>query len=152
MKTRCDDALLENQRLQDRVDSMEFVRRNYHSSRGLINSMANGSSSYLPPTIPNRTSGRATSMARFTSVERETEPTIPPPYRSREPSVARRNSRDFSTDRWANSGNSRSENESITSNKRRSNRWSSNFTDSPNQNDFSSLPGRIEVLPASFIA
>ena len=32
MKSRYDDALLENQRLQDRIDSMEFVRRNYNSS------------------------------------------------------------------------------------------------------------------------
>jgi hypothetical protein len=35
MKTRYDDALLENRRLQDRIDSMEFVRKNYNSSSNL---------------------------------------------------------------------------------------------------------------------
>ena len=98
MKSRYDDSLLENQRLQDRIDSMEFVRRNYHgSSRPSISG-----GGYLPAPTPNR-SGRGPSVARYTSVERETDSTVPPPYRSREPSVARRSSRDYSNDRWSSS-------------------------------------------------
>ncbi|CAF2508626.1 unnamed protein product [Rotaria sp. Silwood2] len=150
MKSRYDDLLLENQRLQDRIDSMEFVRRNYNSSsRQHINSSASGTNSYLPPTPSNR-SARGPSVSRFTSVEREMDLPIPPPYRSREPSVARRNSRDYSNDRWSTRRDSSSmsqygDNEYTTSNKRRPDRWSaanSPKTSSPNYN-FSSLPGRI---------
>jgi hypothetical protein len=156
MKSRYDDALLENQRLQDRVDSMEFVRRNYNSStRPLYNSSISGGggggNSYLPPTSSSR-SGRTPSVSRFTSVEREMDPSIPPPYRSRDPSVSRRNSRDYSNDRWSSTSRrdsstagSYGENDLKTSNKRRSDRWSA--VNSPNMSssnyNFSSLPGRI---------
>ncbi|CAF3472560.1 unnamed protein product [Rotaria sp. Silwood1] len=151
MKSRYDDLLLENQRLQDRIDSMEFVRRNYNSSsRQLMNSSTSGSNSYLPPTPSNR-STRGPSVSRFTSVERDMDLPIPPPYRSRESSVARRTSRDYSNDRWSTSRRDSSsmsqygDNEYTTSNKRRPDRWSttnSPKTSSPNYN-FSSLPGRI---------
>jgi hypothetical protein len=145
MKSRYDDAVLENQRLQDRVDSMEFVRRNYHSS-----SRPSVIGGYLPAPSSNR-SGRAPSVSRFTSVERETDPSLPPPpYRSREPSVVRRSSRDYSNDRWSSRRDSSStgsygENDMKTSNKRRPDRWSTmNFPNtSSNNNNFSSLPGRI---------
>jgi hypothetical protein len=147
MKSRYDDALLDNQRLQDRIDSMEFVRRNYNSSsRQHINSA--GNNLHLPPT-PSR-SGRAPSVSRFTSVEREVDPSNIPPYRSREPSVARRNSRDYSSDRWSNRRDSMTsapynENDFKTSNKRRPDRWST--MTAPNMSssnyNFSSLPGRI---------
>ncbi len=144
MKSRYDDALLENQRLQDRIDSMEFVRRNYHSS-----SRPSIGGGYLPAPSSNR-SGRAPSVSRFASVERETESSIPPPYRSREPSVTRRASRDYSNDRWSSRGDSSStgsfgDNDSKTSNKHRPDRWST--MNSPNMSssnyNFSSLPGRI---------
>ncbi|CAF3944729.1 unnamed protein product, partial [Rotaria magnacalcarata] len=50
IKSRYDDTILENQRLQDRIDSMEFVRRNYNSSsRHLLNSSMSGGNMYLPP-------------------------------------------------------------------------------------------------------
>jgi hypothetical protein len=146
MKSRYDDSILENQRLQDRIDSMEFVRRNYNSSSRL--SVSGGSSGYLPPT-PSGRSGRAPSVSRFTSVERETDPSLPPPYKSREPSVSRRTSRDYSNDRWgerrdSTTANTYGENDSKTSNRRRPDRWSS--VNSPNMNsstyNFSSLPGR----------
>lgn len=139
MKSRYDDVLLENQRLQDRIDSMEFVRRNYHSSRP---SVVGGG--YLPAPTSNR-STRAPSVSRFTSSERELDSSsIPPPYRSREPSVARRSSRDYSSDRWStrrdsSSNNSYVDNELRSSNTNRSDRWST--TVSPNLT-FSSLPGR----------
>ena len=88
--------------------------------------------------------------SRFTSVERETEPSLPPTYKSREPSVARRTSRDYSNDRWGQRRDSASTNDSYgdndlkTSNRRRPDRWSA--ANSPNMNssnyNFSSLPGR----------
>jgi hypothetical protein len=141
MKSRYDDVLLENQRLQDRVDSMEFVRRNYHSSRPSVSG-----GGYLPAPASNR-SGRGPSVSRYTSVERETESSMPPPYRSREPSVARRSSRDYSNDRWSSrrdSSGSYGENDVKTSNTRRPDRWST--MNSPNMSssnyNFSSLPGR----------
>lgn len=142
MKSRYDDVVLENQRLQDRIDSMEFVRRNYHSSSRP--SMSSGG--YLPAPISNR-SGRAPSVSRFTSVERETDPTIPPPYRSREPSVARRSSRDYSNDRWSSrrdssASGSYGENDVKTSNKRRSDRWSIMNSPNSSSSNYSSLPGR----------
>ena len=142
MKSRYEDVVLENRRLQDRVDSMEFVRRNYNSSSRP--SIAGG---FLPAPTSNR-SGRAPSVSRFTSVERETESSIPPPYRSREPSVSRRNSRDYSSDRWSTRRDSSAtgsygESDSRTSNKRRPDRWST--MNSPNASssnyNFSSLPG-----------
>ncbi|CAF3823618.1 unnamed protein product [Adineta steineri] len=146
MKSRYDDALLDNQRLQDRIDSMEFVRRNYNSSsRQLMNSGGGGGGgvSYLPP--PSSRSGRAPSVARYTSVERETDPLLPPPYRSREPSVARRASRDYSNDRWSTRRDSTTNDHDYTSsNMRRPDRWSS--MTSPNMSsstyNFSSLPER----------
>ena len=130
---------------------MEFVRRNYNSSsRQLINSSMSGSgggNAHLPPTPSNR-SGRGPSVARYTSVERETEPSIPPPYRSREPSVVRRSSRDYSSDRWSSTTASHYDNDYKTSNKRRSDRWSSIHPPNTSSStyNFSSLPGRI--LPA----
>jgi hypothetical protein len=144
MKSRYDDAILENQRLQDRIDSMEFVRRNYHSSSRP--SVIGGG--YLPAPASNR-SGRAPSVSRYTSVERETDPANVPPYRSREPSVSRRNSRDYSSDRWSSRRDSSTtapygENDMKTSNKSRPDRWST--MNSPNMSsfnyNFSSLPGR----------
>ncbi|CAF1205039.1 unnamed protein product [Rotaria sordida] len=150
IKSRYDDLLLENQRLQDRIDSMEFVRKTKTpSSRHGSTSSASGANLYLPPT-PSSRSGRAPSVSRFTSVERDTDSSIPPPYRSRESSVARRHSRDYSSDRWSTRRDSSSmsqhgDNEYTPSNKRRSDRWSttnSPKTGSPNYN-FSSLPGRI---------
>jgi hypothetical protein len=148
MKSRYDDAMLENQRLQDRIDSMEFVRKNFNSASRL--SVSGASSGHLPPTPSNR-SGRAPSVSRFTSVERETDPSLPPPYKSREPSVSRRSSRDYSNDRWGQRRDSASTNDShgdndlkTTSNRRRPDRWST--VNSPNMNssnyNFSSLPGR----------
>ena len=145
MKSRYDDSLLENQRLQDRIDSMEFVRKNFNSTtRNLLNSSASGGANYLPPTSSNR-SGRAPSVSRFTSVERETESSIPPPYRAREASTSRRNSRDYSADRWgarrdSSTTGSLSENDFKPSNRRRSDRWST--VTSPNMNSLP-LPGSI---------
>lgn len=148
MKSRYDDAMLENQRLQDRIDSMEFVRRNYSSSsRQHTNSSISGTNMYLPPTPPNR-SARTPSVSRFASVERELEASIPPPYRSRESSVVRRTSRDYSSDRWSSRRDSITmgpypDNEYITSNKQRPDRWSTTNApklSSPNNNS-SSLPG-----------
>ncbi|CAF2190230.1 unnamed protein product [Rotaria magnacalcarata] len=150
IKSRYDDTILENQRLQDRIDSMEFVRRNYNSSsRHLLNSSMSGGNMYLPPIPPNR-SGRAPSVSRYTSVERELDASIPPPYRSREPSVSRRTSRDYSSDRWSTRRDSSTigpygDNELITSNKHRPDRWpnaNSPKPSSPNYNS-SSLPGTI---------
>ena len=150
MKSRYDDIVLENQRLQDRVDSMEFVRRNYSSSRPSIGG------GYLPAPLSNRT-GRATSVSRYTSYDSENESFIPPPYRSREPSVSRRNSRDYSNDRWTGRRDSSvaapyGENDLKTSNKRRPDRWSN--TNSPNASssnyNFSSLPGSTYLHVHSF--
>lgn len=142
MKSRYDDIVLENRRLQDRVDSMEFVRRNYNSSSRP--SIAGG---YLPAPASNRT-GRAPSISRFTSVERETESFIPPPYRSREPSVSRRSSRDYSNDRWSSrrdssAAGSYGDDDSRTSNRRRPDRWSTMNSPNASSSDynFSSLPG-----------
>ena len=117
---------------------MEFVRKNYHPS-----SRTSVGASYLPPTPAGR-SGRAPSVSRFTSVERETESSIPPPYRSREPSVSRRASRDFSNDRWS-STSSRPENDYRTSNRRRPDRWSSAINSPDLSYNFSSLPGRTAL-------
>ena len=148
MKSRYDDVVLEKQRLQDRVDSMEFVRRNYNSSsRQLLNSSAGGNS-YLPPASSR--SGRGPSVARYTSVERETDPSLAPPYRSREPSVARRASRDYSSDRWStrrdSTTNAPYDHEFSSSNARRPDRWST--ATAPNMSsssyNFSSLPGRTD--------
>ncbi|CAM2701894.1 unnamed protein product [Rotaria socialis] len=150
IKSRYDDTILENQRLQDRIDSMEFVRRNYNSSsRHLLNSSMSGGNTYLPPIPPNR-SGRAPSVSRYTSVERELDASIPLPYRSREPSVSRRTSRDYSSDRWSTRHDSSTigpyaDNELITSNKHRPDRWSNTNSpkpSSPNYNS-SSLPGSV---------
>lgn len=145
MKSRYDDVVLENQRLQDRVDSMEFVRRNYSSSRPSIGG------GFLPAPMSNRT-GRAPSVSRFTSsssaYDSENESFIPPPYRSREPSVSRRNSRDYSNDRWTGRRDSSvaapyGDNDLKTSNKRRPDRWSNMNSPSASSSDynFSSLPG-----------
>ena len=117
---------------------MEFVRKNYHPS-----SRMSVGASYLPPT-PNSRTGRAPSVSRFTSVERETDSSIPPPYRSREPSVSRRVSRDYSSDRWS-STNSRPESDYKTSNKRRTDRWSTAINSPDLSYNFSSLPGRIAL-------
>jgi hypothetical protein len=133
---------LENQRLQDRIDSMEFVRRNYHSSSRP--SISGGG--YLPAPASSR-SGRAPSVSRYASVEREIDPSVPPIYRSRESSVARRNSRDYSNDRWSSrrdssTSGSYGENDVKTSNKRRPDRWSTMNSPNMSSSNFSSLPGR----------
>ena len=117
---------------------MEFVRRNYHSSRPSI--LGGG---YLPAPASNRTA-RAPSVSRFNSNELDSDSSIPPPYRSRESSVARRTSRDFSADRWStrrdsSTANSYLENDSRSSNRLRSDRWSTSISPSLN---LSSLPGR----------
>ncbi|CAF1485543.1 unnamed protein product, partial [Didymodactylos carnosus] len=143
IKTKYDDSLLEIRRLQDRIDSMEFIRRNINTSstippsantsRILTNTYSSGSnsspSSYLAPT------SRRQSMSRFTSVEREL---LPPPYTPREPSVARRISRDYSTERWQNNNSNNSNTNSLrrdssndgnkislTNSRRGPDRWSS---------------------------
>ena len=125
--------MLENQRLQERIDSMEFIRRNYaSSSRQYVKASSTGISnlhSLPPPPSSSNRSGRAPSISRFASVERETDSFFSPPFKSREPSVARRCSRDYSNDRWSTKRDSftigqYAENNSMKSNKHRLDCWS----------------------------